>query len=247
LAEQSWPLPFWIAHRGAGKLAPENTLAAFRVGASHGWRAFECDVKLSADGVPFLLHDATLDRTTSATGTAGDLPWSALCRIDAGSWHGRTYAGEPIPTLSTIAAWLFANRFALDLEIKPTPGTERLTGEVIGRVATELWGPGSPPLAFSSFQPEALLGARATAAHVPRALLLDKAWEGWLKVATDLGCQAVITDHRIMDAGLLAQVHGAGMRGLVYTVNDADTAQALRTLGVDGIVTDAVDRLTPHD
>ena len=54
----------WIAHRGAGKLAPENTLAAFRLGASHGYRAFECDVKLSADGVPFLLHDATLDRTT---------------------------------------------------------------------------------------------------------------------------------------------------------------------------------------
>ena len=50
---RDWPYPFWIAHRGAGKLAPENTLAAFRVGAGHGYRAFECDVKLSADGVPF--------------------------------------------------------------------------------------------------------------------------------------------------------------------------------------------------
>ena len=53
-----WPYPRWIAHRGAGKLAPENTLAAFRVGAAHGYRAFECDVKLSADGVPFLLQRA---------------------------------------------------------------------------------------------------------------------------------------------------------------------------------------------
>ena len=61
--DTAWPLPLWIAHRGAGRLAPENTLAAFRTGAAHGFRAFECDVKLSADGVPFLLHDATLERS----------------------------------------------------------------------------------------------------------------------------------------------------------------------------------------
>ena len=58
-----WPYPRWIAHRGGGTLAPENTLAAFRLGASHGYRMFECDVKLSSDGVPFLLHDDTLERT----------------------------------------------------------------------------------------------------------------------------------------------------------------------------------------
>ena len=62
-----WPYPTWIAHRGAGTLAPENTLAAFRLGASHGYRMFECDVKLSSDGIPFLLHDDTLERTTAAT------------------------------------------------------------------------------------------------------------------------------------------------------------------------------------
>ena len=60
-----WPYPRWIAHRGAGTLAPENTLAAFRLGASHGYRMFECDVKLSSDGVPFLLHDDTLTRTVA--------------------------------------------------------------------------------------------------------------------------------------------------------------------------------------
>ncbi|MEY3273561.1 MAG: cytoplasmic glycerophosphoryl diester phosphodiesterase UgpQ [Pseudomonadota bacterium] len=84
LAHTPWPLPRWIAHRGAGKLAPENTLAAFRLGAAHGYRAFECDVKLSADGVPFLLHDTTLKRTTPARGTAGDRPWAELSRLDAG-------------------------------------------------------------------------------------------------------------------------------------------------------------------
>lgn len=80
----AWPYPLWIAHRGAGRLAPENTLAAFRVGAAHGYRAFECDVKLSADGIPFLLHDATLQRTTSGHGNAALLSWAELARLDAG-------------------------------------------------------------------------------------------------------------------------------------------------------------------
>src|SRR6478736_5846185 len=94
-AQAVWPYPRWIAHRGAGKLAPENTLAAFRLGAQHGFRMFECDVKLSADGVPFLLHDTTLDRTTSGHGSAAALPWGELARLDAGAWHGRLHAGEP--------------------------------------------------------------------------------------------------------------------------------------------------------
>ena len=65
-----WPYPRWIAHRGAGKLAPENTLAAFRLGAQYGYRMFECDAKLSLDGLPFLLHDSTLERTTNGSGMA---------------------------------------------------------------------------------------------------------------------------------------------------------------------------------
>ena len=118
-----WPLPLWIAHRGAGKLAPENTLAAFRTGAAHGYRAFECDVKLSADGVPFLLHDTELDRTTPERGVAGERNWAELSRIDAGGWHSRAFAGEPLPSLGAVAAYVQRNGFALNVEVKPTPGT----------------------------------------------------------------------------------------------------------------------------
>src|SRR5258706_8079736 len=82
-----WPYPLWIAHRVAGKLAPENTLAAFRVGASHGYRALECYVKLRIDGLPFLLHDATLQLTTPDRRTAGARPSAQPSRIDAGAWH----------------------------------------------------------------------------------------------------------------------------------------------------------------
>ncbi|MGE5117211.1 MAG: glycerophosphodiester phosphodiesterase family protein, partial [Betaproteobacteria bacterium] len=157
-----WPYPRWIAHRGAGRLAPENTLAAFRLGAGFGYRAFECDVKLSRDGVPFLLHDATLERTTSGRGSAGDLTLAELQRLDAGAWLGAAWAGEAPPTLEAIARYVLANGFALDLEIKPTLGQDDETGHVVAAEAARLWdGAPLPPL-LSSFRPAALAAARAT-------------------------------------------------------------------------------------
>jgi len=242
---KDWPYPLWIAHRGAGKLAPENTLAAFRVGAAHGYRAFECDVKLAADGVPFLLHDATLDRTTPERGTAGERAWSALSRIDAGGWHSRAYAGEPIPSLESIARYVLRNGFVLNIEIKPTPGSELHTGEVVARECTRLWPAAAVPPLFSSFRPEALLGAKQAAPALPRALLVDTLWDGWFEMAQSLGCVAVVTNYNLMDEALVARLHAAGLRALCYTVNDPAPARRLVALGIDGLITDAVDRFAP--
>ena len=240
-----WPYPRWVAHRGAGRLAPENTLAAFRLGARHGYRAFECDVKLAADGVPFLLHDATLQRTTSGHGRAADYPWSELARLDAGSWHSRAYAGEPPASLEAVAAFCLENGHALNIEIKPTPGSEAETGRVVAEQAARLWrGAALPPL-FSSFQPAALAAAQAAAPEIPRALLLDGLRAGWLDEAKTLRCVAVVTAYALMDSGLLATLHGAGMRGLCYTVNDPAEAARLTRIGIDAIITDAVDRFAP--
>lgn len=240
-----WPYPLWIAHRGAGRLAPENTLAAFRVGAAHGFRAFECDVKLSADGVPFLLHDSTLDRTTPERGPAGKRPWHALSRLDAGGWHSRAYAGEPLPSLDAVARFVQRNGFALNVEIKPTPGLEHTTGVAVGEACLRLWPAGATPPLFSSFRPEALLGAKEAAPAVRRALLVDTLWPGWFEMAQSLGCVAVVTNHALMDAALIGRLHGAGLRALCYTVNDPPEARRLVALGVDGLITDAVDRFSP--
>lgn len=252
-ALSSWPYPRWIAHRGAGKLAPENTLAAFRQGAAHGYRMFECDVKLSRDGVPFLMHDASLARTTNAaqwlgpaaSPTGGDHGWEQLARLDAGSWHSRQYAGEPLPTLDNIAHFCLANGYFLNIEIKPTPGQEETTGRVVGEHAARLWhGQAVPPL-LSSFRPEALAGARATAPHLPRALLLDTLADGWFDTAHQLGCTAIVCNHALWDAALVQRVHAKGWRALSYTVNDEWAAQRLIALGTDGIITDRVDLFSP--
>jgi glycerophosphoryl diester phosphodiesterase len=240
-----WPFPQWVAHRGAGKLAPENTLAAFRLGAAHGYRAFECDVKLSADGVPFLLHDATLERTSNGHGTAGLCTWSELSQLDAGGWHSRAYAGEPMPSLQAVARYVQRNGYALNIEIKPTPGQEHETGRGVGKACSALWQRASASLLFSSFRPEALQGARETAPHVDRALLIDTAWPGWLDMALSLDCMAVITNHRIMDEALMDQLRQTGLRTACYTVNEEADARRLLALGVNGIITDAVDHFSP--
>ncbi|PKO60197.1 MAG: glycerophosphodiester phosphodiesterase [Betaproteobacteria bacterium HGW-Betaproteobacteria-18] len=248
-----WPYPRWIAHRGAGKLAPENTLAAFRLGASHGYRMFECDVKLSSDGVPFLLHDATLTRTTNAVdklglnsrAAAGDHPWGTLAQLDAGSWHSRAFAGEPLPTLEAIARYCLRNAYFLNIEIKPTPGLERHTGDVVARHTARLWQNAAVPPLLSSFDVTALEAAMQVQPELPRGLLLDALWPGWLETALRLGCVTIICDHALWDQSSMAQAKSAGFKTLSYTVNDEATARRLLDLGLDGIITDRVDLFTP--
>jgi len=236
-----WPYPPWIAHRGAGRAAPENTLAAFRVGAAHGFHAFECDVKLSRDGVPFLLHDATLERTTNGHGRADAHPWGALSQLDAGSWHSPMYAGEPLPTLAAVARWSLAHDVAVNIEIKPTPGRERETGAAVALDAATLWtGARVPPL-LSSFADIALEGARDAVPELPRAWLADRLADDWRERVARLGCVAVDLKHTLVTTAVIDEAHAAGLRVLAWTVNDTARAAELLGWGVDTLITDAVD------
>lgn len=245
MSAAAWPYPRWVAHRGAGKLAPENTMAAFRLGAQHGYRMFECDAKLSADGVVFLMHDATLDRTTNGTGVGGDRNWSELSQLDAGGWHSRAYAGEPLPTLESLARFCIANDHFLNIEIKPTPGVEQRTGEVVAAQAARLFAGRTPPL-LTSFRPESLLGAMKTAPELPRGLLLDTLWDGWFDHAMKLQCVAIVCNHALWDAAVVRKAKDAGLRCLSYTVNDEWAAQRLLALGTDAVITDRVDLFPPN-
>ncbi len=240
-----WPYPRWVAHRGAGKLAPENTLAAFRYGAEHGYRMFECDVKLSRDDVPFLLHDATLNRTTNGKGVAGEQDWRALAQLDAGNWHSRSYVGEPLPSFQNIARFCLQNSYFLNIEIKPTPGTERHTGEVVSHHAERLWKHAATPPLMTSFDVAALEGAKAVAPRLPRGLLLASLHSGWIDTALALGCVAVVCNHALWDKSSVTQAKAAGFKTLSYTVNNDAAAQRLLALGTDAIITDRVNLFSP--
>ncbi len=240
-----WPYPRWIAHRGAGTLAPENTLAAFRKGAEYGYRMFECDAKLSADDVVFLMHDATLQRTTNSHGIGGEQSWQHLSQLDAGSWHSRRFSGEPLPTLANLSQYCIRNRFFLNIEIKPTPGLELKTGQIVAQQAALLWQHEEVPPLLTSFQVDSLKGAQQAAPHLPRGLLLHSLPEGWLNTAKSLDCSAVVCQYALWTPETVAAVHNAGMRCLSYTVNDEWATQHLMELKTDGIITDRVDAFSP--
>ncbi|MFM1988532.1 MAG: glycerophosphoryl diester phosphodiesterase [Pseudomonadota bacterium] len=241
-----WPYPAVAAHRGAGRLAPENTLAAMRVGASLGHGFFEFDVKLSGDGKPFLLHDATLDRTTNGCGPAGALAFGELAQLDAGSWLGAAFAGEPPPALAAVAAFLRANGLHANVEIKPTPGREQETGAMVAMVCASLWREAEVPPLLSSFSEVALEAARRTVPVLPRALLFEHPLpEDWLERVRRLGCVALDANHRSLTAEVVARAKAGRLRVVTYTVNEPDRAALLRGWGVDCVITDAVDRIRP--
>lgn len=244
----AWNYPFWIAHRGAGTLAPENTLAAMRLGAQYGCRMFECDVKISQDGIPFLLHDLDLNRTTCAIDTedphthsiAGNLSWTILAQRDAGSWHSPAYAGEPIPTLERISHWAISNGYSLNIEIKPSPDTDYKTGNVIAKQVAKQWKNAETLPLLTSFKPESLLAAQHAAPHIPRGLLLEKLWSGWLQHAQQLDCIAIVCQHNLWNPKNIQQAQAEKMRCLAYTVNKAADIQHLIKLGIDGVITDTI-------
>ena len=240
---QVWPYPRLVAHRGAGKLAPENTLTSMRVGHAHGYRMVEFDVKLAADNVSFLLHDATLERTTSGRGRADALPWRELSRLDAGGWHSAKYAGEPLPTLASIARWARAHGVACNIEIKPTPGRERETGAAVALDAATLWRDAEVPPLLSSFSEVALDAARDAVAVLPRALLVEAIPADWLDRLARLECVALVADHETLTAAIVKTARASGYRVLCYTPNEAARIGELAGWNVDGIITDAVDHI----
>jgi glycerophosphoryl diester phosphodiesterase len=233
-----WPYPRLVAHRGGGLLAPENTLAAIRLGQSLGFRAAELDAKLTRDGVAILLHDATLDRTTSGTGQAGDRSWEELAALDAGAWYADAYRGERIARLDEAASLLRSAGTMANVEIKPVPGTERQTGLAVAARAAALWeGAPVPPL-LSSFSVEALAAAREAAPHLPRGLIASAPTDADFDSLGMLEAVSLHASRRQLTPALVDRAHAAGCRLLVWTVNDPPEAERLLSWGVDGVITD---------
>ena len=240
-----FPYPRWIAHRGAGTLAPENTMAAFALGARKGWRMFECDVKLSADEVAFLLHDDNLDRTTNGQGLAARFDWSALAQLDAGQWHSPAHAGEPLCTLASLSAWCLDRDLRLNIEIKPTPGLEWQTGWVVAKLAAALWHNASLPPLLTSFQPESLRAAAQAAPDLPRGLLLEEWLEQDLAQVAAQGYSALVCHYPLWTPQRLEAAAQAGLWRMSYTVNEAEVAAWLFQEGHEAIITDAIDQFDP--
>ena len=236
--KKPWPYPRLFAHRGGGTLAPENTLAAIRLGQSLGFAAHEIDVKLSRDGVPILMHDPTLERTTNGKGRAADLRWEELRPLDAGGWHSDAFRGEPIPTFEAASELLRSQGTTVDIEIKPTPGFDAETGRRVALATRELWKGAAVAPFFSSFSFEALMAAKQAAPEIERGWLIDRFTDADWERLRALDAISLNTHYKKFDVALVGRLHEAGYRVMLYTVNDAAEAARFLEAGVDALFTD---------
>jgi len=241
-----WPYPRIIAHRGGGLLAPENTLAALRHARNLGFDAVEFDVKLSADDVPVLFHDDTLDRTTDGSGPVADILFDVITQLDAGSWFGNEFAGEPVPAFAAASALCKEAGLWANIEIKPCPGREQITGRIVARMAKLLWSGAALPPLLSSFSTDALAAALAEAPELPRALLCTDLPENWEQSLNRLQCVAMHVAFDRLSKDAVAAIQATRRGVLAYTVNDSLDAVELIEMGVDALVTDQLDVIGPH-
>ena len=270
-----WPYPKVLAHRGGGKLAPENTIAALRCGLAHGFRAVEFDVMLTQDEVPVLMHDPEFGRTVAGSGSVAQTRSQDLLQMDAGRWFGAGFEGETVPAFASVLEFCQQNGIWMNIEIKPAPGHETRTGAVVAEMTQRSFA-GRPrqewPL-LSSFSMPALAAAMAGAPALPRALLLDKlddesgneagkeagnqsgnelgkesdngSGNTWLILARQLQAVAVHTNQKHLTAPLANAVKQAGLGLFCYTVNEPARASQLLAWGVDAFCTDRIDLIGP--
>jgi len=228
------PLPRWIAHRGGGSLAPENTLAGIRVAARLGFRAVEFDVMLSGDGTPVLIHDETLERTTDGAGRVCDTPDPLLFALDAGH-------GERIPRFAEAAALCRELGLLANVEIKPAAGNELATAEVVARQTADLWRGAQVPPLISSFSLAALAVARDVAPEISRGILFEAAPRDWLAQVHRLRAISLHCDADLVRDEVLAEARAHDIPVLCYTVNSEKQAEMLFARGVSGLFTDRLD------
>lgn len=240
---KAWPYPTLFAHRGGGILAPENTLAAMKCGYANGYGAVEFDVKLSADSIAYLLHDDTLDRTTSGSGAAVGRSMRELEQLDAGAWHGTSFKGEHIPRFSAVAKHLHGLGMMANVEIKPCPGRDAETGKLVAELCEELWRDRLVKPLITSFSVDALRAARAVSKDLPMGLLVDDPDYSQLALLQSLGCVSLHCHYSTLTADHVRFFHDHGIHVLTYTVNDIDCAAELLVIGVDGIFTDNLEAM----
>jgi glycerophosphoryl diester phosphodiesterase len=228
-----------IAHRGASGRAPENTRAAFAAAIALGADAIELDCQLSADGVPVVIHDETLERTTSGLGPVGTKRWDELAALDAGAWRGPAFRGERIPRLEDVLAQL-DGRVVLDIEIKSARDVGAIERPLVELVAAR----GALPwVLFSSFHESAVRNVRAASADAALGILWDRRpATGAIAVANELGARCIVPSRRLVTPELIDAAHARDLGVWVWTVNDVAEMRRLVAAGVDAIFSDYPER-----
>ncbi len=224
--------PIITSHAACKGHAPENTLAGIRAAIKLGADAIEIDVHLTSDGVPVLIHDETVDRTTDGHGAIAELSLRRARRLDAGD-------GEHIPTLREVLDEA-AGRVLIVIEIKPE-GIEKEVLAVVRRAKALDW------CAVHSFRARVVARVRSLEPKMPCSLLTGgneiRHWPKVFSLALSLGAQGIAPRHDVITPELVRAAHLRELRCSTWTVDKQADARRVYAAGVDAITTDYPDRV----
>ncbi|ALC85419.1 glycerophosphodiester phosphodiesterase [Bacillus sp. FJAT-22090] len=238
-----------VAHRGATGYAPENTIAAFDLAVDMKADYIEIDVQRSKDGELVLIHDTTVDRTTDGTGKVGDLTFEQLRSLDAGSWKGEQFAGEPIPTFEEILD-RYHGKIGILIELKAPelyPGIEEQVAEVLKE--RNLDKPQNEKIIIQSFNFESVKRVDQLLPKVPVGVLTSNRADTTLEALQEFSTYAdwFNPSYGIVTEELVNQVHSQGMQIGSWTVRSQEAADFLFEMGVDAIISDYPDYVDPRN
>ncbi len=233
-------LPKLIGHRGAAATAPENTLASLRQAHAEGASWVEFDVKLTADGVPILMHDDRLGRTTNGRGRVAKVGSDDLAKLDAGGWFGPDFAGEPVPTLKAALELCADLGLGINVELKPCPDRSAETAKKTLAMVKEMWPDNLPQPLYSSFDRPSLLTIKALEPAAKCGFLCTRVPRHWFDRMRDLGCCTLNVSNRWIRQRHIDAATAREVPVLVYTVNDPLRAKFLIDAGVTSVFTDRV-------
>ncbi len=228
--------PLIIAHRGASALAPENTLAAFRLAKEQGADGIELDVMLSADMRLVVHHDQSVSRTTNGQGKVAELSWEQMKHLDAGSKFGDAFAGEPIPLLEDVFEEL-GGQFLINVELKNNANPRNNLSELVGKLIqkTNL----QDSVFLSSFSGNNLLKAEALAPEIRRGLLVlpglaGRPYRG--RFGKRFHYDALHPFFADAKPNLVERMHLEGKQVNVWTVDKPEDLLLMRVHGIDMVI-----------
>lgn len=227
---------FIASHRGGGATAPENTLPAISAALTSGFDYVEVDVALTLDRQPVLMHDATVDRTTNGHGRLADLTLAEVAALDAGAWFDPEFAGTPVPRFSEFLDVLAESGHRAIVELKgvwDAPAVAALVADVANRGLER-------SIAVASFDARTLALAGTTSSVLSRLVILRHLPADIVRAVQETGVRGIIVDRRAVleRPETVDELHAAGIRVVVYTLNSDKQWDEVTALGVDGIVTD---------
>lgn len=229
-------LPLTVAHRGYSSVNPENTLAAYASAMRAGADFVEIDIQTTADGVPVVMHDPTVDRTTNGTGEVALLDSAYVTGLEAGSWFSPAFAEQPVPTFQQMLDLMSTGASDMLLEIK-----ERESRDDVDRVIDMILAAGvGDRIVVQSFDEDVLRYARERAPQIPIGLVRGTLDADPVATAERLGVAyynpsgtAVATRPSV-----IGDLHDAGVGVFVWIIDEAEHWSRLAEAGADGIITD---------